>query len=61
MHLQKLLKEHNHELTKGAFVMATQNEDLAILKLLVDHATVRSLFDKMNFHEIRRTLMLKIE
>ena len=38
MHLQKLLKEHDQDLTQGAFVMATQNEDLAILKLLVEHA-----------------------
>ena len=26
------------ELTQGVFVMATQNEDFAILKLLVEHA-----------------------
>ena len=32
------MQECNVELTKGEFVMATQNEDLAILKLLVEHA-----------------------
>ena len=32
------MEEHNQDLTQGAFVMATQNEDLAILKLLIKHA-----------------------
>ena len=31
------MEECNAELTKESFVMATQNEDLAILKLLVEH------------------------
>ena len=33
-----MLNEHDPDLTQGAFVLATQNEDLAILKLLVQHA-----------------------
>lgn len=36
--LQRLLFEHNAELTQGAFVMAIQNQDLAIIKLLIEKA-----------------------
>ena len=31
------MEEHKYEVTQGAFVIATQNEDLAILKLLIKH------------------------
>ena len=31
------MEEHDQDLTQGAFVMAAQNEDLAILKLLIKH------------------------
>ena len=35
------MNEGSTELTQGAFFMATQNEDLAILKLLVEHAKAK--------------------
>ena len=47
--MQKLLNEGSAELTQGAFFMATQNEDLAILKLLVEEETQTKKDGNMEF------------